>query len=265
MKRINKRIAMRFVGKCALWLLLIILVVLLLALVIGVWKHSTWLLYKEYGIPELVYYSTQVIAVFSTTAAVIVALFGREIRASIFKDKIAISLVNGGIKEYLGDTANTPSPIAQNYDCSLLISNDCSKEIEDLQIFLQEVKYKPDINSKSKNIIGFENKALYWRSPEMLSTFLAVDDSKRMPLFKIYPQASCQTPDSSKASELKMRLIGYQMPPKYHSKGIWQTRYQIRTKRKILKTFEMTVQWTGEWFDRYTEMADVVSVSIKEL
>ena len=256
---------LRFLGRLLFWALIISLIAAVILLVVGVWSYSNYCMNKEYGVPELIYYSTQIIAAVSTAAAVIVALFGREIRSSIFKEKVQISLVNGGIKEYLGDTANTPKPEAQNYDCSLLISNDCSREIEDLQIFLQEVKFKQDSNAKYKKLVSFENKALYWRTPEQLSTFLGVDESKRIPLFKIYPKASCQTPDSSNTSDLRMRLVGYQMPAKYYTKGIWYAKYQIRTKRRVLKTFEMTVQWNGEWYNRYSEMVDVVNVNIQEI
>ena len=261
----KSRKVLRYIGRLCLWSLLVSLMASVILFVIGVWYYSDICQSKKYGIPELIYYSTQVIAAISTSAAVIVALFGREIRSSIFREKVQISLVNGGIKEFLGDTANTTRPEAQNYDCSLLISNDCSKEIEDLQIFLKEVKFKNDSSAKYKNLVGFENKALYWRTPEQLSTFLGVDESKRIPLFKIYPKASCQTPDSSNTSDLRMRLIGYQLPAKYHAKGIWYAKYQIRTKRRVLKTFEMTVQWSGEWFNRYSEMADVVNVNIQEI
>ena len=256
---------LRCLGRLFLWLLLISLIASVILLVIGIWYSSDYCINKKYGIPELIYYSTQVIAAISTAVAVIVALFGREIRSSIFKEKVQISLVNGGIKEYLGETANTTKPEAQNYDCSLLITNDCSREIDDLQIFLQEVKFKHESNAKYKKLVSFENKALYWRTPEQLSTFLGVDDSRRIPLFKIYPKASCQTPDSSKASDLRMRLIGYQMPAKYYAKGIWYAKYQIRTKRRVLKSFEITVQWNGEWYNRYSEMVDVVNVNIKEV
>lgn len=261
----NKKSALRFIGHTILWVMIVAIAASVILLFIGVWHYSMYCLNRTYGVPELIYYSTQVIAAFATTAAVLVALFGREIRSSIFREKVQISLVNGGIKELLGDTANTAKPEAQNYDCSLLITNDGSKEIEDLQIFLQEVKYKSDSSSKYKKLVGFENKALYWRTPEQLSTFLGVDESKRIPLFKIYPKASCQTPDSSKASDLRMRLIGYQLPAKYYAKGVWYAKYQIRTKRKLLKTFELTVQWNGEWYNRYSEMVDVVNVNIKEV
>lgn len=261
----NKKSILRFVGYLMLWGLIIILAASVILLFIGVWHYSESCLNKSYGIPELIYYSTQVIVAFATTAAVIVALFGREIRSYIFKEKVQISLVNGGIKEFLGETANTAKPEAQNYDCSLLITNDGSKEIEDLQMFLLEVKYKSDSGAKYKKLVGFENKTLYWRTPEQVSTFLGIDESKRIPLFKIYPKASCQTPDSSKASDLRMRLIGYQLPAKYYAKGVWYAKYQLRTKRRVLKTFELTVQWNGEWYNRYSEMVDVVNVNIKEI
>lgn len=230
-----------------------------------VWKYSSKDCHKTYGIPELLYYSTQIIGVFATVAAVVVALFGREIRKLIFREKIRIHLFEGGFREMLGDTVNTSSPSAQSYDCSLVIENACSKELEGIQIILNEISYQPDMNSKFKKIKVHYNKPLYWRSVENTSTDISVEDSKRIPLFKIYPAESCQTPDNSQSSSLSMRVIGVQLTEKNNKKGAWKTQYQIRSKTKILKTFEATVQWNGEWCSRYTEMSENVSINIKEL
>lgn len=247
------------------WVILIIFFFIMVALIVSMWKYSNWWVKKTYGIPELLYYSTQIIGVFATTAAVIVALFNREIRGYLFKEKVNISLVEGGIREILGDTAGSASPKAQSYDCSLVISNGCSKEVENLQIFLKDVFFRQYKNSKPKNIFSMENNALYWRIPENKSTDLGVDETKRIPLFKIYPAASCQTPDSSKVSELKMRIIGCKIAPKYQKKGIWRIIYQIRTTKIVLKEFELTVEWTGDWYNRKEEMSDCVDVVIKEI
>ncbi|MBQ0161521.1 MAG: hypothetical protein KBT28_12980 [Bacteroidales bacterium] len=245
--------------------LCIIAILSFCAMFFCVWKYSSIQCHKLYGIPELLYYSTQIIGVFATVAAVIVALFGREIRRYIFREKVKIHLYDGGFREMLGDTINTPTPSAQSYDCSLVIENACSKELEGIQIILNEVSYQPDLNSKLRKIKTHYSKALYWRTVENTSTDIGVEDSKRIPLFKIYPAESCQTPDNSQSSSLSMRIIGVQLTDKNNKKGVWKTQYQIRTKSKILKTFEATVQWNGEWCSRYTEMSENVSINIKEL
>lgn len=78
-----------FIGKRKIiimsWVILIIFFFIMVALIVSMWKYSHFWAEKTYGIPELLYYSTQIIGVFATTAAVIVALFNREIRGYLRK------------------------------------------------------------------------------------------------------------------------------------------------------------------------------------
>lgn len=42
---------------------------------------------QQYGIPELVYYSSQIVGSFATLAAVVYALFGESFRNYIYREK----------------------------------------------------------------------------------------------------------------------------------------------------------------------------------
>lgn len=255
---------MQLLKKIGIALLVIAFLALVGTMVFCIWRFCSIDYNKTYGIGDLIYYTSQVIAMFATSAAVIIALFGKEIRNMFFHERLKVFLTNGGISENLGPTRNDPNPQAQNYDCFLTLTNDGSKEITDCQILLKEVHYKDAADKKFKRIYSFENKALYWRSPETTSIDLLVNDTRKIPLFKIYPDDSCQTPDNSLSTSLRMRIIGCTLNNKYSKKGVWKTVYQVRAEDKILKTFELIFEWDGVWCNRYSEMSERISIKLND-
>lgn len=222
--------------------------------------------YKQtYGLVEWVYYITQPIGVLATTFAVIVAIFGKEIRSFFFREHCRVSLVNLGFYENLGAGVNTPNPVAQSYDCCIKIENDGGKQIENCEIILKEVSFKRKNNDKWKRIYSAEHKALYWKVQEEKFVNLFVGESRTLPLFKIYPESSCNTPDESKSSPLSMRVIGCNLQAKYTQNGYWSGIYEIRSQSKVLCKFEVEVWWEGSWCNRSTEMDEHVSATLKNV
>ena len=228
------------------------------------WRSAPISYSKQYGIPELVYYSSQVVGVLAMMGTVIVAIFGQEIKRWIFGEKCSISLVDGGFVEKLGDTADSAHPEAQHYDCSITLANSGSREIIGCQLFICEVHYRPESGGKFKSVQKLADKALYWRLQEIKSRDLLPGESREFPLFIIYPENSHQTPDNQFSFPLSMRISGARLDDKYTKKGAWIVKYQVRSKERILKSFEIMVQWDGTWHSRITEMEEVVSVNLKE-
>lgn len=220
---------------------------------------------KQYGIPELVYYSSQIVGVLAMMGTVIVAIFGQEIKRWIFGEKCSVSLVDDGFVEELGDTADSAHPEAQHYDCLITIANSGNREIIGCQLFICEVYYRTESNAKFRLVQKVANKALYWRSQEK-SRDLLPGESREIPLFFINPENSRQTPDPDNPLPfpLSMKISGVRLNDKYTKKGTWIVKYQVRSKERILKSFEITVQWDGSWHSRLTEMEEVVSVNLEE-
>ncbi len=247
---------------------LLIIVLFILALmcfpVYFTWHNSNLDFDKEYGMADLVYFTTSILGSFATLLAVAVALFGKEIRAFIFSEHCKLSLQADGFSENKGRTQDDPCPVVQSYDCTLQIKNDGSKEISNIQIILKEVYYKSDNKSKYK-LIRRLNKSLYWNAPGKTEMQLLLRDVKTIPLFIIYPEDSCQTPDRSTYSFLRMRIIGCKLEEKYSQKGEWKTVYQLQSNEKILEKFECTVSWNGTWCSRLTEMEDCVDAKLKRI
>lgn len=243
------------------------LIVIIILILIGLplfftWAYSNINYEREYGMPELVYYTTGIIGSIATFFAVVIALFSKEIRAFIFSEHCKLSLLGKGFTENKGKTQDDPCPVVQSYDCTLQIKNDGSKEISNIQILLKEVHFREDEKSKFK-LIHKLNKTLYWNVPDNTETQLLLRDVKTIPLFKIYPEDSCQTPDRSSYSFLRMRIIGCKLDEKYSRRGEWKTVYQLQSNEKILVKFECTVSWNGTWCSRLTEMVDCVDAKLK--
>ena len=248
---------------------IIIVVVIVLSIAIpvamtwGIWHYGNVDIKHSYGVPELIYFSSQVFAMYATLFAVIVALFGKEIYHVFFHENLKVYLTNNGISENLGSSTHSPNPKAQSYDCKLTLQNCGSKEIVGCQILLKEVLFKKHNEKKYKPIVNFENKPLYWFDPDRLVFNLLANDSISIPLFKIYPENSCSTPDESTISPLRMSIMGCGLSDKYRHDGMWKTIYQVRAQDKIFCELELNFSWDGEWCDRYSEMVDKVEVKLK--
>lgn len=217
---------------------------------------------KSYGILEWIYYLTQPLAVVASTLAVIVALFGKEIKSCFIKEHCCVEFINSGFYENLGKEMNSLNPIAQSYDCFISLTNDGDQLIEECELILKEVMYKAKNEDKYKRIFSAEHKSLYWLSPEIKQINLYVKEKRKIPLFKIYPEASCQTPDNDTKSPLRMQIMGCSISDKYSRKGVWKAKYEIRSNTRSLKTFEVITTWTGVWCNRITEMDNEVSAKL---
>lgn len=270
MKNKSKVKTKRFLSKKSIKNILIILGVLgaigLLVMlpICWMWRSVPISCSKQYGIPELVYYTSQIIGVLAMLCTVIVAIFGQEIKRWIYGEKCSVSIVDGGFVEKLGESADSTNPEAQHYDCSLTLANSGNLEIVGCQLFICEISYKQEVGGKFKSIQKLTDKALYWRIPEIRSYNLLPGESREFPLFIIYPENSHQTPDNQLSYPLSMKISGVKLDEKHSKKGVWNVKYQVRSKERILKSFDVLVQWDGTWHSRLTEMEEVVSVNLQE-
>lgn len=63
-----------------------------------------------------------------------------------------------------------------------------------------------------------------------------------------------QTPDGKGGSPLRLNISGYSLNLEYSQKGIWKVKYKLQNNERIISEFVITVNWTGKWHDRYSEM-----------
>lgn len=218
---------------------------------------------KTYGFPELIYYSSQPLGVFGTFVAILVAIFGNEIKNMFFSPKCETYIEENGFKEELGHTALTSSPSAQIYKCTLVLKNTGSKELTDLSLVLKEVVYI-DNNQKQKKISKFQN-TLFWMNPSIKTINLRETEQRDIIIARVCPEASEGTPDNISKSPLRFSITGFNLDSKFNKKGIWVVKYCLQTPHKIIKTFEITLSWSGMWCNRITEMSKEVTCELKEI
>lgn len=218
---------------------------------------------KSYGIAELVYYYTQPIGTLGTFTAIIVALFGVEIKNKFFSPKCEVSLPDDGFNEYLGENISSNSPKAQFYHCTMLLKNTGSKELIDLQLVIKDVYYI-NSNNKQKKINKVSDTILYWNKPEIKKINLREKEKKEIIISRIYPEAVAGTPDNQKRSPLRFSISGINLDTSCCKKGKWRVIYSLQTPHKIIKTIKVEFSWSGNWCDRMTEMTNEVEVKITE-
>lgn len=221
---------------------------------------------KTYGVLEAVYYISTPLATLITFLAVIVAIFGNEIKMWLFSERCDVDIDRNMFVEDITGREHLTYIEAQKYDCNLRVDNVGGNEIEGLGLFIKGVTYRENKDSKSKPLRVLNQKALYWNKPGDLRTNLLPKDKKFIPILRIHPDVTNQTPDD-KQSSIKphhISIMGYSLDDKFNKKGIWEIEYTLSTTRKLLREFSVVVSWTGIWKPRETEMSDEVTVELKK-
>lgn len=219
---------------------------------------------KSYGKWEVLYYFSSPLNVISTLAVSIIALFNNEIRAYFLSPKCNVEIVGGGFTENILSTANNEIIKAESYDCNLRIENVGSIVITDCELVVYKIKYSNDSGKKpkEKNL----DTTLYWKNPKIKRVTLLHDDERIMPLIRILPGETYQDPSGESPREYKelIKFTGFDFH-KNITKGTWEIEYRLQSKKTLLKKIILTVNWTGKWHNRLTEMRKELRVNLSVL
>lgn len=254
-----------------------IIISILIGLIIGVIATLTIVLLcnwdniidnnHKYGLPELIYYITQPLGVLSTVLAVVVAIFGADIKNRILSGKCVVSMDQECFTEYLGDTEGTQSPKAQHYEATIRLANIGVRQLKDCELKLIEVEYKEDsAKAQYKKLKLNNSRTIYWQQQSEKRISLRESESVTKVLARIYPNGADQTPDNSNSSVKRMSITGFSDKLKGNDKkGSWRIKYAVMTPEKTIARFQIELYWNGEWFDRINEMNNCTSVDFKNL
>lgn len=217
---------------------------------------------KTHSVLEAVYYITAPIGVIFTAFAVMVAIWGNDIRSFLNKEKCDVEIENGGFVEDVRGIEDDENMSARQYNCNLIIKNSGPKEIESCTVFITKIIYKEEEKSKGKSI-GFSNRMpLYWFDPNVKTTNIIKGESRAIPVLRVYPDSNNQTPDQQNTHVTPRRLsvMGFNIENKYSKKGIWEISYMVCNAHESLKEFKLKAQWNGEWHRREKEMNECLTV-----
>ncbi len=219
---------------------------------------------KTHSVLETIYYSTAPLGVLFTAIAIVVAIWGNDIRGYFNKEKCDVEIENGGFVEDVRGIEDDENMSSRQYNCNLIIKNIGPKEIESCTVFITRIVHKEEEKSKGKSI-GLSNRMpLYWFEPNSKSINILKDESRIIPVLRVYPDNNAQTPDhqNSKVTPRRISIMGFNIENKYSKKGIWEISYLICNAHESLKEFKLVAQWNGEWHRREKEMNDCLTVHI---
>lgn len=219
---------------------------------------------KTHSVLETIYYITAPLGVLFTAIAIVVAIWGNDIRGYFNKEKCDVEIENGGFVEDVRGIEDDEKMSSRQYNCNLIIKNSGPKEIESCTVFITKIVYKEEEKSKG-NSIGLSNRMpLYWFEPNNKSINIIKDESRIIPVLRIYPDSNAQTPDqqNSRLTPRRISIMGFNIENKYSKKGIWEISYLICNAHESLKDFKLVVQWNGEWHRREKEMNECLTVHI---
>lgn len=210
---------------------------------------------KRYGSPELIY-SFQSLGVVATFSAVVVAIFGNEIKNIILSGKCVVIPIYEGFLENLGETEGTENPQSQVYECPIKITNTGSRELMDCELKLLSLEYKDDSSKSQFNKVKLGNpRTIYWSNYNDKRFNLREGDSLTKILARIYPNNESATPDGTEKSRMRFSITGgSDKIANRDKKGSWRAIYAIQTPQKTIAKFEMVYSWNGQWFSRMSEM-----------
>lgn len=217
---------------------------------------------KTHSVLECVYYVTAPLGVLFTASAVVVALWGNDIRAFLNKEKCDVEIEKGGFVEDVRGIEEDEDMGSRQYNCNLIIKNSGPKEIESCTVFITKIIYKNDERSKGKNI-GLSNRMpLYWFDPNVKTANIIKGESKTVPVLRVYPDSNNQTPDQQNSHVIPRRfsVMGFNIESKFSKKGIWEISYMVCNAHESLKEFKLIAQWNGEWHRREKEMNECLTV-----
>ena len=250
--------------KNSLFLILGVLIGLLLGLVVFQFMNIPIDNQKTHSVLETVYYITAPIGVLFTAVAVIVAIWGNEIRGYFNKEKCDVEIEHGGFVEDVRGIEDDENMSARQYNCNIIVKNIGPREIESCTVFITKIVYKEEEKSKGKNI-GLSNRMpLYWYEPNNKSITILKGKHRIIPVLRVYPDSNAQTPDQQNTKTIPRRLsvMGFNIENKFSKKGIWEISYLICNSHEALKEFKLVAQWNGGWHRREKEMNECLTVHI---
>lgn len=247
------------------FLIALIIFTLIIGWFIGFICHKNmWIAYSpeiKYGVWDIIYYFSAIISAFGTLGAVVVALFKEKIIRMFSRPEISLQLEDNSFSEEV-DTEQQ-IPVSNQYYGKLIVKNNGNVMATGCEIFIEEVKYA---KSKEKNLRDITDantkKKLDWGADKV---DIPISIPKQIILFTIDTPNTYGTPNSSELSNCSLNLNGMKLKDNHSKKGYWEICYYISNTETDHKRFKLTIEWTGEWKTRKTEMLECLKTNFEVL
>lgn len=222
---------------------------------------------KTYGALEAVYYISSSLLTIFTFLAIIVAIWGNDIRNFFNREKCTVEIEDDSFHEDINGQEDANNITAKRYYGNLLIKNTGNREIEDCQVRITRITYRNGKNEKENKLSLQNDVALWVNSQRDVTVTILPGDSKLINIINVFPDSTSQTPDNAnqKMKPRRLETRGYPLKDKYSKRGVWSINYKICTPHKTLKNILVTVTWDGVWHNRETEMNNALNINLKEI
>lgn len=242
------------IGSIATLVVLPMLIVIILIWCFGVKPNNT-------DIPLLIYYSGTVLGSFATFYTVVYALFSWKIRNYLYSEEIEVGIDDDNFKEDVINEDAT-SVTVEKYHCDLLLKNIGRKPIKRCELRITEIIHRTNKTGKQHNLMPKELSYLKVPICGEAKNSLLEQQSLSTSILSIIPETTIGTPTSNEKTPLHLEIIGHNLNQQYDHSGIWNIKYVLQTSDKILKKFEVTLEWTGLWRGRLTEMKNEITIKL---
>lgn len=214
----------------------------------------------SYDLWLILYYVFHIIGAVGTLLAVIVALTKESIMKWLYAPALKVSPLDDFITEIF-PKGNQKVPVASSFEYYVKIENNGSLAAFNCKTYISDIKHGNSIN-KARSIKNAKCKPLRWTS---LDFDIPVNIPTKIKLFEITNPDFIGTPSENNDNQKPIiRFNGCELKKHQLEKGVWIIEYYISCKNGEPKSFIATIEWNGEFKSRAQEMAEELTVQIKE-
>lgn len=220
---------------------------------------------KTIGAWELIGIIVAMIGSFGTCAAVVVAIAKERIVRFFNHPTISARLQDTDTGFYEEIDSEQSTPVSSEYYCIAEILNSGKVTANECEIKIDKILYS-DRKGKMKpirNETGTISCKVPWDMEEKIN--LPSGLRKEVVLFKISQPNRTVMPDTGDSAinnGPKLSICGFPLKENKSQKGIWEVHYYVSYDAGEHTHFVLTIDWSGEWRNRLSEMRDELHLKL---
>ena len=199
-------------------------------------------------------------AIFSATGtllAVIVALFKEGISSLLFSPDFKIEVAQPTICVQKSQNNNS---LIEKYFTKIRVYNSGTLDAKNCRIDITSIEYDKNRKANKKKKINPSSQIPLSLNNNLISK----GDYIEIPVFEVCNPSAAATPgDHQGIEKATIHFSGLELSKENSYCGLYIVRYRLSCDSGFSESFEISVDWAGEWSDDLDEMADKFEVSIK--
>lgn len=199
-------------------------------------------------------------AIFSATGtllAVIVALFKEGISSLLFSPDFKAEVAQPTLCVQKSQNNNS---LIEKYYTRIRVYNSGTLDAKNCRIDITSIEYDKNRKANKKKKINPSSQAPLSLNNNLISK----GDYIEIPVFEVSNPSAAATPGTiPRLEKATIQFSGLELSEENSYCGLYIVRYRLSCDSGFSESFEMRVDWAGEWSDDLNEMADKFEVSIE--